>query len=162
MIDPRGESMIRLRRFALTMLVFGALAVGGAAAGADPDVVVFYREGCHDCGHMDRVLEEFTSVYPELIVVHIEEAKPGASDLMWSLAGEYGIFPTNYPVIFVGDEAIVGIGRDKELLLRSEVQRCILNGCPSPLSRVGPTPIPWMTILVLLAAALSVVFLLLA
>jgi len=154
--------MIHSRRFPLgSLAVFLAtlffLTTGN---GADPDVVVFYREGCHDCDHMDRVLGELTDVYPELVVIHIEEAQPGASDLMWSLAGEYGIFPTQFPVIFVGDEAIVGVGRDKELLLRSEVQRCARSGCPSPLSRVESAPIPWVTILVLLVAALTVVLLL--
>jgi glutaredoxin len=129
---------------------------------SDPDVIVFYQEGCNDCRHMDDVLDDLVAIYPELVVVHIEESELGAVDLMWALSAKYGIFPTKFPVIFVGDRAITGVGRDKEMLLESAVRNCALQGCDSPLSRLEKKPIPWMTILMVLTVALFVAVILFA
>lgn len=125
-------------------------------AARDPDVIVFYQESCTDCRHMDRVLDDLVAVYPELVVVHIEETEIGAVDLMWALSAAYGIFPTKFPVIFAGDRALTGIGRDKEMLLESAVRTCVFQGCDSPLLRLDSPPIPWLTILMVLAIALFV------
>jgi hypothetical protein len=108
---------------------------------------------------MDDVLEELQALYPSLIVTHLEESDPGAADLMWSLSAKYGIFPSNYPVIFVGDHAIVGIGLDKELLLRTTVRRCVFQGCESPLARAAAEPFPWVTVATVVAAVLVVAIL---
>jgi len=123
---------------------------------SEPDVVVFYQESCNDCRRMDEVLDDLMAVYPELVVVHIADSELGAVDLMWALANEYGIFPTTFPVIFAGDRAITGVGRDKEILLESAVRTCVFEGCESPLSRLNRQPIPWLTILMVLAVALTV------
>jgi len=132
------------------------LFVPAAADEADPDVIVFYQEGCNDCRHMDAVLDDLVAVYPELVVVHIEETELGAVDLMWALSAKYGIFPSKFPVIFVGDRALTGVGRDKEMLLESAVRTCVFQGCDSPLSRLEGKPIPWLTIGIILLIALFV------
>jgi len=134
------------------------LAASALAAGAQ-DVLVFYREGCNDCARMDEVLEELHARYPTLTVRHIEETEPDG-ELLWGLAAEYGIFPTKFPVIFVGDEAIVGVGLDKELRLRSAVEDCMRTGCEPPFTRLTGPEIPWRTYVVLglLAVVLLMVF----
>ena len=137
------------------------LSFGVAAAEKQPDVVVFHREECNDCRHMDEVLDELLLLYPELFVAHFEEAKPGAADLMWALSAEYGIFPSTYPVIFAGNRAIVGVGREKEIQLRSAVRTCVFSGCPSPLSRLEKDPFPITTVAILLVVALTAAILLL-
>ena len=139
------SSRARLFLGLLTLFLAG-FTFGGLSQTADPDVIVFYREGCHDCRHIDDLLESLLRSYPDLIVRHIEESEPGAEGLMWSLAAEYGIFPTTFPLVFVGDEAIVGVGRDKELTLRRAVRDCALNGCKSPLARLEEQRIPWLTL----------------
>jgi len=133
-----------------------ALAAGAQEA---PDVLVFYREGCHDCERMDRVLAELHEIYPSLSVRHIEESEPDGP-LLWRLATEYGIFPTGFPVIFVGDEAIVGVGLDKELRLRAEATACMRDPCESPLLRASGPRIPWRAYLIagLLALLLLLVY----
>jgi len=136
------------------------LSFGVAAAEEQPDVVVFYREECNDCRHMDEVLDELQLLYPELFVACFEEAEPGAADLMWALSAEYGIFPSTFPVIFAGNRAIVGVGREKELQLRSAVRTCVFGGCPSPLSRLESVPFPITTVAILLVVALSAAILL--
>ncbi len=156
--------MMRIRLRGLAWIGLVALlvpAVGVSAAETLPDVVVFYREGCNDCRHMDEVLEELYAQYPNLVISHIEETDPGASDLMWTLATKYGIFPSKFPVIFVGDEALVGTGRDKELRLRAAVRDCVFNGCESPISQVSEKPFPWITAASLLVALLVAAIILL-
>jgi len=150
-----------MKRTPILLLGLLLVAVAGAcvAAQVDPDVVVFYREGCHDCERMDRVLEEMHGIYPNLTIRHIEEGDEDGP-LMWSLASEYGVFPTKFPVIFVGDEVTVGIGLDKELRLRAEINRCMTSGgCASPLVRVEGPRIPWRSYLIgaLIALALLLV-----
>ncbi len=137
------------------------VSFGLAAAEENPDVIVFYREECNDCRHMDAVLDELLLLYPEIYVAHIEETEPGAADLMWALSVEYGIFPSKFPVIFVGDEVIVGVGRDKELLLRSTVRGCVFDDCPSPLDRLEREPFPIAIIGIMIAVLVTATVLLL-
>jgi glutaredoxin len=137
------------------------VSLGLAAAEDQPDVLVFHREECNDCRHMDDLLDELLPLYPELYVRYVEEAEPGAADLMWALSAEYGIFPTKFPVIFVGDQVIVGVGRDKELQLRSAVLSCVFDGCPSPLARLERDPFPLTTVAIMLVVVLTAAILLL-
>jgi glutaredoxin len=145
----------------LSLFIIFMSTCGVLAAEVLPDVVVFYREGCNDCRQMDAVLDELHELYPGVVVTHIEEQGPGAADLMWTLAAKYGIFPSKFPVIFVGDQGIVGSGRDKELLLRTTVRNCVFNECASPIARINEKPFPWTTIVIALAAVfvLAILFL---
>ena len=144
----------------LSLLIFSVTTCGVLAADVLPDVVVFYRTGCNDCRQMDAVLDELRELYPGIIITHIDEGEPGAADLMWTLSAKYGIFPSKFPVIFVGDQGIAGSGRDKELLLRSTVRNYVFNDCPSPLAVINEKPFPW-TMLVLIAVAVFVLAILL-
>ena len=148
-----------------SVIVWAGVTIGlvvsfGLAAEEQPDVLVFYREECNDCRHMDEVLDELLLLYPELYVTHVKETEPGAADLMWALSAEYGIFPSKFPVIFVGNQVIVGVGRDKELQLRSAVRSCVFDGCPSPLSRLERDPFPLTTIAMMLVVVLTAAILL--
>jgi len=138
------------------LLLISLLPISGFAQ-SQPDVLVFYREGCHDCERMDRILQEMHGRFPSMSVRHIEENEPDG-ELMWALSAEYGIFPTKFPVIFVGDEAITGVGLDKELRLRAAVEACMQTECESPLTRISGPLIPWRTYIVV---GLIAVFLLL-
>jgi len=130
-----------------------------AYAQDDPMVLVFYREGCNDCERVDRVLQELHTTYASLTIRYIEEGGPDG-DLMWALSANYGIFPSKFPVIFVGNEAIVGVGLDKELRLRAAIEGCMRFGCESPLVRVIGPQIPWRAYIVagLIAVLLLLIF----
>jgi glutaredoxin len=143
----------------LSILIGLSASLVAAAQDGDPDVLVFYRAGCHECERMETVLAALQAEYPQLKVRAIEEAAPDA-DLMWSLAGKLGVFPTAFPVIFVGDVAIVGASRNNELRLRAAIEDCMANGCPSPLSLVQESRLPWRTILI--AALVGATLLILA
>jgi glutaredoxin len=149
--------MLRLNgRFLGLLSVVVILMCASSVLAADvlPDVVVFYREGCDDCRQMDQLLDDLLELYPGIVVVHIEEQAAGAADLMWSLSSKYGIFPSKFPVIFVGDQGIVGSGRDKELLLRSTVRNCVFNDCPSPIELIDEKPFPLVTLATILVVIL--------
>jgi glutaredoxin len=153
----QGQVLVTCAAILIGTLVSFGLAV---AAAEQPDVLVFQREECNDCRHMDEVLDELLLIYPELYVSYVEETEPGASDLMWALSVKYGVFPSKFPVIFVGDQVIVGIGREKELQLRSAVRSCVFDGCPSPLSRLERDPFPLTTVAILLVTVVTVAILL--
>jgi glutaredoxin len=149
-----------------SVIIWAGVTIGlvvsfGLAAEEQPDVLVFHREECNDCRHMDEVLDELLLLYPEIYISYVEETEPGAADLMWALSAEYGIFPSKFPVIFVGDQVIVGIGRDKELRLRSAVRSCVFDGCPSPLSRLERDPFPLTTLAIMAVVVLTAAILLL-
>jgi thiol-disulfide isomerase/thioredoxin len=155
--DPMRDGSALARRLFLGVALAVSVVAACAAAvlAEDPDVVLFYREGCHDCARMDEVLEPLEQEHPDLVVLRLEET--ANLDLLWALSAKYGILPTAFPVIFVGDEAIVGVGREKELQLRTAVGNCIAVGCGSPLASLAESTIPWTLILF---AALAAVLLL--
>jgi len=143
-IIDRGDRMKSKACALLIGCLILSLSVSLLAAD-DPKVLFFYREGCVECERMEPVMHDLMAEYPALPARFIEEGDPDV-DLMWSLAPKYGIFPTSYPVIFVGDEAIVGAGLAQELRLQTAFRDCALNGCPSPLSQISNARIPWRLI----------------
>lgn len=143
------------------VLVILALHAWGGAAAEDPTVVVFYLEDCEDCHRMMPVLKELEAQYPSLGFRFIEGADPDAP-LMWSLGVKFGIMPSKFPVIFVGEKAIQGSSLADQLLLRSAVAACASSGCPSPLASLRAPTFPWMTILLVGLAALVVAVIVLA
>ena len=98
-----------------------------------PVIVEFYAEVCPDCARMEEVLDALLVDRPEIKVARYEINSPGASALLWKLSAHYKILATRVPVIFVGDQAIVGAGRAQEFALRTAIGDCVTLGCPSPL-----------------------------
>ena len=151
---------MRRRGILLSLLLMVLVAIPWLARAQDnPTVLVFYREGCNDCERMDHVLQELHATYPSLTIRYVEEGGPDG-DLLWALSADYGIFPSKFPVIFVGNEAIAGVGLDKELRLRAAVEGCMQFDCQSPLVRVVGPQIPWRAYIVagLIAVLLLLVF----
>ena len=101
-----------------------------------PLSVVFYEEGCPNCVRMEGLLDELLVGHEDVPVARYEINAPGSSALLWKLAAHYGIVATQVPVIFIGDQAIIGAGRAQEFNLRTAVGDCIQLGCPSPLEYV--------------------------
>jgi len=108
-----------------------------------PAIVVFYEEDCPDCVRMEGSVEELLVEHPEITVARYEISAPGALDLLGGLLAEYGIQATKVPIIFVGEEVIVGAGRAEEMRLHTAIDKCLTAGCPSPLARVDTSHIPW-------------------
>jgi len=90
---------------------------------------------------MKAFLEELAKEYPDLMIVdHEVTFTPENWRLMVTLARVYGLKEETVPTVFVGDLAITGIGRAVELRIREEVERCLVQGCPSPLAKLPARP----------------------
>lgn len=86
---------------------------------------------------MKAFLEELAQEYPDLkIVEHEVTFEPDNWRLMVTLARAYGLKEETVPMVFVGNLAITGIGRAVELQIREEVERCLSQGCPSPMEHL--------------------------
>jgi glutaredoxin len=107
-----------------------------AATGEEPWIVVFFEEGCPDCAQVEELLEGLTSELPASATVRYDIAEPEALDLLMELAVVYEVETSSVPVVFVGDNVIVGAGRSQEFELRNAIGECTIHGCLSPLSRV--------------------------
>ena len=114
-----------------------------AAASEEPMIVVFSKEGCPDCQRLDKLLDGLASQHTQLTIAHYEISDTGAQDLLSRLSFSYGVLDTDYPIVFVGDKAFVGVSRAMEVAIRSAVLECITRGCPSPLTRLSETSLSW-------------------
>ena len=132
-----------------------------AAASEDPMVVVFYKEGCPDCQRLDELLDGLSSEHSDLTIGHYEISTPEAQDLLSRLSFSYRVLDINYPIVFVGDKAFVGVSRAKELDVRTAVLDCIARSCPSPLSHLKETSLSWNHVVIALGVAMFLLLLLL-
>lgn len=142
-----------------TIVVSCLVLLGLSAWAAEVELLFFYLEGCSVCAPVKTFLEELVERYPELEVVPYEVGfSPRNYRLMIRLADAYGLDDVEVPVVFVGDLGVSGPGAQNELLIEEEVQRCIREGCPSPMERLKEgrwTPVlsPLETVVVVLFLA---------
>ena len=120
-----------LALFALTI----PLALPTVAAEQEPWIVVFYEEGCPDCAQVEELLAGLTSELPASAIVRYDISDPEMLDLLMELADAYDVETSSVPVVFVGDEVVLGAGRAQEFELRNAIGACTVNDCPSPLAR---------------------------
>ena len=140
--------------FLLLAIAFGALPqVQTASVIVEPSIVIFYEEDCPGCELMEGFLSELVVGHEDLGIVRYEINEPGAWDLLRILAAHYSVSDASVPIIFVGDEVVVGTGRAEEFHLRTAVGDCVSRGCPSPLSYAEGPGFPWRDSLVLGAFA---------
>ena len=161
-VPPTGDSTRRARR-ALLALTFVALVslITAAASRENPIILLFFEEGCPSCETIDALIVELASDLPLSSIARYEISDADRFELLTRLAAAFEIEFDSVPVVFVGDEAIVGAGRSAEFGLRAAIGDCVVRGCPSPLDRVRPPAFPWFD-LVRLAALGGLVVLLAA
>ena|GEM_PF-294861 len=147
--------------FLAAVLVLAAFNIAWATP-EDPMVVVFYKEGCPDCRRLDELLDGLSSQHSDLTIGHYEISAPGTQGVLSRLSFSYGVLGTNYPIVFVGDKAFVGMSRAKEVDVRTAVLDCIARSCPSPLSRLKETSLSWNHVVIALGFAVFLLLLLLS
>jgi len=119
-------------------LLLGLLGIAGWAWASSVELHLFWSVTCPDCHVMKAFLKELAREYPDLKVVEHEVTfEPKNWRLMVSLARAYGLKKETVPIVFVGNLAVAGIGRAVELQIREEVERCLSQGCPSPIERLS-------------------------
>ena len=127
--------MKRLYAFLVAVALAVSLAPPAAAADDEPWIVVFFEEGCPDCAQIEEVLEGLTSELPGSAIARYDVSDPEALDLLMELATAYEVEVSTVPVVFVGDEVVLGAGRAQEFELRNAIGECTIHGCPSPLAQ---------------------------
>ncbi len=140
------------------IIVLSLLALSAAmSVAAEVELLFFYVQGCSVCAPMKEFLDELSKRYPDLRIIPYETAlSPKNYRLMVQLADAYGLEDVEVPVVFVGDLGVWGPGAQNELLIEEEVQRCIKEGCPSPLERLDEGR--WLPVLNPLETAALIIF----
>jgi len=145
----------------LAMLLSAAIGISVAGEEAqDPLVIVFYEEGCPNCEAVDELLAGLIVDLPPQSVERHEITDLAAFDLLTALAATHDVEVETVPVVFVGDEIILGADRAAEFALRAAIGDCATIGCASPLERVRPPEFPWADALALAGIAALLAFLL--
>ncbi|MCF7794968.1 glutaredoxin family protein [Patescibacteria group bacterium] len=95
----------------------------------------FYKPDCSQCQHVNVFLEELENedkVEIEKYNIREEDDKK----LYDSFKSRYGLISSAYPVVFIGDNYLMG---DKSIInnLESEIDRCQKHDCPCPLAIVN-------------------------
>jgi thiol-disulfide isomerase/thioredoxin len=135
-----GEGGTTVKKKAIGIIVSALIAIiPFFATGAEnPIVLFFYAEGCPDCMAIDELLTALSSDLPPAALSRYEISDPKASGLLEKLKAAYGIGDASVPIVFVGDDVVVGAGKAQEFKLRDAIGHCATLGCPSPLTRVRP------------------------
>lgn len=124
-----------------SLLALAVLGVALAAWAGPVELHLFWSATCPDCHVMKAFLAELAKEYPDLVIIdHEVTFNPDNWRLMVTLARAYGLKEEMVPTVFVGDLAITGIGRAVELRIWEEVERCLAQGCPSPLAKLPARP----------------------
>jgi thiol-disulfide isomerase/thioredoxin len=138
-----------------------SLALSTVALGAPVEVHLFWSATCPDCYALKAFLAELAQEYPELKIVDHEVAfNPENWRIMVTLARAYGLTEEKVPTVFVGNLAISGVGRAVEFQISKEVERCLAQGCPSPMARL-PARRAWVLSPLEIVLILGVAFLVL-
>ena len=104
---------------------------------SDPIIIVFYEDGCPSCEEMEELLVGMTIGTPETAIARYEITEPESTELLTALATAYDIeVPSTVPIVFVGEDVIIGMGRTQEFSLRNAVGDCLSLGCESPIARL--------------------------
>jgi glutaredoxin len=127
--------MFKLRKILIAVfLLFLALPVAGQAAGKPVELYFFEGQGCPHCARMKSYLEGLKADYPNLSVKEFEVYFDKDNQDLFTRMGEaYGSGSNGVPMVFIGEETIVGEDYEK---LKSAVEKCSDEGCVSPLSKI--------------------------
>lgn len=135
-----------IRRLLLTVFIllacFGASTASTAAQEAkQTDLVLFHGRGCPHCAAMRDFLREMQTKYPQLRVHEYEVYFDNNNAALFArVAAAYKVTVDSVPTTFLGDDALVGYAEDMRPELEQKIQRCIEQGCVSPLGRISSVP----------------------
>lgn len=86
---------------------------------------------------MEELLVGMMIGTPETAIARFEITEPESTELLTALATAYDIeVPSTVPIVFVGEDVIIGMGRTQEFSLRNAVGDCLSLGCESPIARL--------------------------
>lgn len=103
----------------------------------DVDLVLFYGQGCPHCSKAKLFLDEIYEQYPSLNIIEYEVySNRENSRLFQQMADAFETEIGGVPTFFIDDRVIVGFSDDLGEKLEKEIQRCIQEGCVSPMDKL--------------------------
>lgn len=119
--------------FIVFLLILVLPTVGSAANSIE--LYFFEGQGCQHCAKMKSYLEGMKVDYPDLVVKDFEiYFNLENQNLFEKMALAYGVNADGVPMIFIGNEVVIGARYEK---LKSAVERCFLEPCPSPAEKIA-------------------------
>lgn len=125
-----------LLSFFMLLLVFNLSLITNANAESNVSVYFFYGEDCSHCKDIEVLIEELQDKFPGLEVHTFEIAhNKSNSELFNALILAYNPPVVDIPAVFIGNKSLIGYEQTKEQL-ENEIEFCLQNKCPNPLSRI--------------------------
>jgi glutaredoxin len=101
----------------------------------EPCLHFFYKPDCSQCQHVGVFLDKIESE-KDVDVDRYNIEKEENKQLYNSFKYRYGLISSAYPVIFIGDNYLMG-DKSIEHNLEKEIERCQKHDCPCPLAVIS-------------------------
>jgi len=121
--------------FSFLLILHSALFITPIAdAQSSVSLYYFYGEDCSHCKDVTVLIEELEEKYPEIKVHKLEISYNATnSELFNDFIQAYNPPAVDIPAVFIGNKSLIGYEVTKEKL-ENEIEFCLENKCPDPLS----------------------------
>jgi cytochrome c biogenesis protein CcdA/thiol-disulfide isomerase/thioredoxin len=136
-------SVSRINKFIFLFFLLAAFLIPSLSAKAEESIEIyfFWGEGCPHCRTEKEFLDELKQEFPQIVINDFEIYRNSDNlSLMQELGQAYDVSIRGIPVLFIGQEAIIGFGGAETTgrQIRSAVENCLLSGCISPIEKLNP------------------------
>lgn len=101
-------------------------------------IVAFHQTGCPHCADQQKFFNDNLKKNYNVDVKIYDILNNDANiKLFQALAGAYNKEISGVPMVFVGEQVFSGHDGNVELGIITEVKRCLVDGCPSPLAKLN-------------------------
>jgi len=133
-IGHKKQVMLSL---ALLSLVLLSLNVVLAESNHETTLHFFYGKGCPHCGKALMFLDLLKDEYPLLVVEeHETYSNQTERELFEQMTSAFGEKIEGVPTMFVDNRVIVGFSDSMAASIRSEVEKCLEDGCANPIDKI--------------------------
>jgi cytochrome c biogenesis protein CcdA/thiol-disulfide isomerase/thioredoxin len=133
----------------LLLLVLSTL-IPLATAQHPVSVYYFYGADCPHCQAVTPVIEALEAKYPDVVVHKLEIAyNETNAELLNAFIRAYNPPAVDIPAAFIGTTALIGYELTRERLER-EIQTCLQNECPDPITFIASPEEPQAPVLAVL------------
>lgn len=123
----------RLVPLLFILFLFSSLAL----AQNDVDMYIYYGQGCLHCDSLLKFLESIEDKYPTLNIIKKETYFDQANrEEFEAMSAAFGHEIGGVPTIFIDEKVIEGFAKPMKPSIEQEIQRCIQEGCASPISKL--------------------------
>ncbi len=127
----KAKNLILIFIFLISLLGSSALAEETV------DMYIFYGQGCPHCEILLDFIDETQDDYPELNAHKYETYfDNNGRKLFLDMSEAYNTGIHGVPTVFIDDKVIVGFSNSIKENLKTEIERCIKEGCTSPMQKL--------------------------